>query len=565
MNKSTIKVMIDNIASPAFVADDRGNILLKNWHMRYIREKLHSPEFLHTSKMNLTYDEKLDDYSRRFHITNTDIVGFVYYVDTTDEGGIKERLSVYIFDNMIVKSNLIENVIEHIDEVVVIFNQYGVLERMNSICDKILPFKRKDVLGKNISELVDMGLVTEPIITRMIKSKDKIYKDIVYPNGKIISYTAIPIFGVNGNFKGGVLTGRDISRLINMARTVEHNDDTNIEYISVNSEVKKIKEMIERVAPSDATVFIMGESGVGKEILTRSVWKQSNRRNKPLVEVNCAAIPSELIESELFGYEKGAFTGANEEGKIGLIESADGGTMFLDEIGEMPLEIQTKLLRVLQEKCVQRIGGLKPKKIDVRFISATNKTAEEIANPEVFRQDLYYRLSVIPITVPPLRERIEDIKPISEFYLDLFNKKYKRKLKFAEDAFDVLNAYKWPGNIRELKNIIERVVILSPFEIVTGEQMGRAIGLGIENIFENIDEQTSNFVEPRNDEYNNDEKWSIIDISNVSNIEEAHLMVEEVMLKKAIAKCGNITKAAQSVGINPSTVYRKIKNGKLNL
>lgn len=564
MNKSTIKVMIDNIASPAFVADDRGNILLKNWHMRYIREKLNSPEFLHTSKMNLTYDEKLDDYSRRFHITNTDIVGFVYYVDTTDEGGVKERLSVYIFDNMIVKSNLIENVIEHIDEVVVIFNQYGVLERMNSICDKILPFKRKDVLGKNISELVDMGLVTEPIIKGLIKSKDKIYKDIVYPNGKIISYTAIPIFGVNGNFKGGVLTGRDISRLINMAKTVEHNDDTDIEYISVNHEIKEIKKIIERVAPSDAAVFIMGESGVGKEILTRSIWKQSNRRNKPLVEVNCAAIPSELIESELFGYEKGAFTGANEEGKVGLIESADGGTIFLDEIGEMPLEIQTKLLRVLQEKCVQRIGGLTPKKVDVRFISATNKTAEEIANPEIFRQDLYYRLSVIPITVPPLRERKEDIKPISEFYLNLFNKKYNRKLEFNEEAFDVLHVYKWPGNIRELKNIIERVVILSPFEIVSGDQIGCAIGLGIENILENVNEKSSNFVEPKKNDYNN-EKESIIDISQVSNIEEAHLMVEELMLKKAIAKYGNITKAAQSVGVNPSTVYRKIKNGKLNL
>lgn len=562
MNKSTIKVMIDNIGSPAFVADDSGNILLKNWHMRYIREKMRTPELFHIGKMAITYDEELDKFSQRFHITGTDIVGFTYSVDATDG----ERLRVYIFDNMVVKSNLIENVIEHIDEVVVIFNHHGVLERMNSICDNMLPFKRKDVLGKNIRELVDMGLVTDPIIERLMETKEKLYRDIVYPNGKIISYTAIPIFGINGNFKGGVLTGRDISRLISMAKTVEKNNDEDIEYISVNNEIQNVKDIIERVAPSDASVFIMGESGVGKEILTRSVWKQSKRSDKPLVEVNCAAIPSELIESELFGYEKGAFTGANQEGKIGLIESADGGTMFLDEIGEMPLETQTKLLRVLQEKCVQRIGGLKPKKVDVRFISATNKTAEEIANPEIFRQDLYYRLSVIPITVPPLRERKEDIRPIAEFYLNLFNEKYARKLEFAEDAFDVLYSYKWPGNIRELKNIIERVAVLSPFEVINGDQMVRAIGLGIENILDEINDKSDGFVKTQNMDHDIEEKnESIIDISQISNIDEAHRLVEEVMLKKAINQYGNITKAAKAVGVNPSTVYRKIKNGKLNL
>ena len=348
MDKSTLRVLINNLGSPAFALGENGEVLYKNRYMSYIRQRLNKPELYHFDEMDITFDDRLDDCSWRFHVTNSELAGFMYYVVASDG----EKISIFIFDNDIVKSNLIENVIEYIDEIVVIFNQDGILQRMNSICDQILPFDRKDVIGKPISKLVEMGLVEEPIIDRLILTKEKIYKDIVYPNGKIISYTAIPLFGSTGNFKGGVLTGRDISRIINLAKNLESDNSDSVEYISVNKEIEEIKNVIARIAPSDTSVFIMGESGVGKEILTRSIWKQSKRRDMPFVEVNCAAIPSELIESELFGYEKGAFTGANAEGKVGLIESADGGTMFLDEIGEMPLETQKKVIEsIARKKC----------------------------------------------------------------------------------------------------------------------------------------------------------------------------------------------------------------------
>lgn len=553
MDKSTLRVLINNLGSPAFALGENGEVLYKNRYMSYIRQRLNKTELYHFDEMDITFDDRLDDCSWRFHVTNSELAGFMYYVVASDG----EKISIFIFDNDIVKSNLIENVIEHIDEIVVIFNQDGILQRMNSICDQILPFDRKDVIGKPISKLVEMGLVEEPIIDRLIEMKEKIHKDIVYPNGKIISYTAIPLFGSTGNFKGGVLTGRDISRIINLAKNLESDNSDSVEYISVNKEIEEIKNVIARIAPSDTSVFIMGESGVGKEILTRSIWKQSKRRDMPFVEVNCAAIPSELIESELFGYEEGAFTGANAEGKVGLIESADGGTMFLDEIGEMPLETQKKLLRVLQEKSVQRIGGLKPKKVDVRFISATNKTMEEIQNPEIFRLDLYYRLSVIPLSVPPLRERIEDVGPICQYYMDFFNHKYGRKVQLMDEALKVLEGYKWPGNIRELKNIVERIIVLSPYEKISAEQMRRTLGLGTMG---NIDGTKISTVKMN---YASEEDNVVI--NDIMNIEDAYRLVEEFILNKAISKYGNVTKAAQAVGINPSTVYRKIKNGKLTL
>ncbi len=228
--------------------------------------------------------------------------------------------------------------------------------------------------------------------------------------------------------------------------------------------VEMLKKMIERVAASKTNVLIIGESGTGKELVARALHDLSPVKNGPFVAVNCGAIPETLIESELFGHKKGSFTGAVAE-KPGLFETADGGTLFLDEIGELPLTMQVKLLRALQDRAIRRVGGNETIKIDVRIVAATNKNVEEAVKKGTFREDLYYRLNVILIETPPLRERVGDIEFLADVFLKKFNDKQKRNLGgFTPEALEVILAHRWPGNVRELENIMERVVTLEPTE-----------------------------------------------------------------------------------------------------
>ncbi len=235
--------------------------------------------------------------------------------------------------------------------------------------------------------------------------------------------------------------------------------------------IEKLRQEIRRAAPSDSRILIIGENGTGKELVAREIHKFSRREERPFIKVNCAAIPTELIESELFGHERGAFTGAIRR-KSGMFEEADGGTLFLDEIGDMSLETQAKLLRVLQENEFQRVGGTLPIRYDIRFISATNKDLVKEIESGNFREDLYFRLNVIPIYVPPLRERSDDIPLLVHYFLKTFGDRNNKKLKRIEDAaITPLRNYPWPGNIRELKNLIERIVIMSDAEFLSRQEV----------------------------------------------------------------------------------------------
>lgn len=252
---------------------------------------------------------------------------------------------------------------------------------------------------------------------------------------------------------------------------------------------------VEKVAPTDATVLVQGESGTGKELIARALHNASFRNNKPLIKVNCAAIPRDLIESEFFGHKKGSFTGALND-KIGKFELANEGTLFLDEIGELPIDMQPKILRFLQEGEIEVVGGTALKKLDVRVIAATNRKLKKEVSKKRFREDLYFRLNVFPIIIPPLRDRIDDIPILVEHFVDKFNKAYSKKIKFIpEETMDKLNAYKWPGNIRELENLIERASILSNNETLEIPGFESTIQSSKQRIANNKDTMTLDMVQ----------------------------------------------------------------------
>lgn len=305
------------------------------------------------------------------------------------------------------------------------------------------------------------------------------------------------------------------------------------EFIGESDEIKKIKDLVKVVGQSDSKVVIYGENGTGKELVARLIHINSHRANNRFVELNCAAIPATLIESELFGYEKGAFTNAFSQ-KKGLFELASAGTIFLDEIGDMPLEMQAKLLRVIQDGKFTRIGGVETITVDVRIIAATNKNLEEEITKGNFREDLYYRLNVIPIYIPPLRKRKEDIPLLIEYFLSKLQNNNELRIKsFDPDALEVLKNFPWPGNIRQLKNIIDRINILNPSDVVTREFVSSI-----------LEGKTQINIDSYND-------------ADLKSLRESY--EKEIIISRLKKFNFNITKTAQSLDIERTNLYKKLK------
>lgn len=297
--------------------------------------------------------------------------------------------------------------------------------------------------------------------------------------------------------------------------------------------VQGLLQSVQYVAATDATVLITGESGVGKEVLTNEIHRLSKRTGEPFIRVNCASIPESLIESELFGYEKGAFTGAVKN-KPGMFELANGGTLLLDEIGELPKALQPKLLRVLQEREIMRVGGTKTIPVDVRLIAATNQDLAAMVRSGEFRQDLYYRLNLIPLRIPPLRERAEDIPLLVQHFLDEFNAKYGKKERVTDTAMQTLKLYQWPGNIRELENLLERLVIIGDETRITSSQISKIL---------TVPEQ------------------AVSAGAEVSGLGLKELMenYERELLQEALSRYGTTYKAARALRTSQPTVARKAK------
>ena len=352
----------------------------------------------------------------------------------------------------------------------------GVIVFINDAYTRTTGIRPEQVLGRRVSEIE--GLLYKGSVTgQVLKTKKRVNSmATILELGKEVLVTGTPVFDEAGNIKLVVTNTRDFPEL----KRLEHQLHTlteerkkvhqelaflrrqqagGRELVYRSEAMESVMELVRTVAQTDVTVLITGESGTGKELIASELYQGSARRDKPFIKVNCAAIPAELLESELFGYEEGAFTGARRSGKAGMFELADTGMILLDEIGDMPLTLQTKLLRVLQQRELIRVGGSRPVKLDLRVVAATNKNLREEVRQGRFREDLYYRLNVVPIELKPLRERQTDIPLLAERFCRDFCKKYGRDMRITPDGLQLLTEYPWPGNIRELENLIERLIV----------------------------------------------------------------------------------------------------------
>ncbi len=402
-----------------------------------------------------------------------------------------------------------------------------------------------ECIGRNMADLVNEGVFSRSGTLLALEQKERVTITIVPRSGKEALITSNPIFDEEGNIIMVVTNVRDITELKELQRRLEQVEGlhefykTELQHLKMqssqkmivkSSKMKELLNMVMRVAGVDSTVLIQGESGVGKELIAEIIHKGSGRKEGPFIKVNCGAIPENLLESELFGYDEGAFTGARKSGKIGLFELANNGILFLDEIGELPLGLQVKLLRVLQNKEIIRVGGGKSFKVDTRILAGTNQDLMEMVSQQKFRLDLYYRLNVIPITVPPLRERLEDTPVLANFFLEIFNQKYHMNKRFHKDVIDCFVEYDWPGNVRELENLTERLVVTTNDNLITTSDLPVAM----------------NMVLLRNDP----EKglWPL-----KQTVENA----ERQLLEKAYKRYKSTYQIAQVLEVNQSTVVRK--------
>ncbi|MFK2825272.1 sigma 54-interacting transcriptional regulator [Bacillus sp. B190/17] len=359
-------------------------------------------------------------------------------------------------------------ILDHsLDEIFVLDGEQRILY-VNKACERHYGLKPEEVIGKYNVDLFEKGYWKPSIVPEVYKRKKPCYiKQQTYIGAELMT-SAIPILNEEGEIELVVTTSTEL-KTYKMGKANKDDTESNSTHskteadrmITNSGKIRQILAFCEKVAPTDSTVLIQGESGTGKGVLAHFIHKISKRKNNPFLTINCAAIPEELLESELFGYAKGAFTGASKSGKPGLIEVADGGTLFLDEIGEMPLALQAKLLQVIQDKQFIPIGGSEIKKVDIRIIAATNQNLIDMVSAKRFREDLFYRLNVIDIHLPPLRERKEDVIPLTYNFLNKFNEKYHENKVISEECLNILIHYPWPGNVRQLENLVERLVVIS--------------------------------------------------------------------------------------------------------
>jgi PAS domain S-box-containing protein len=437
-----------------------------------------------------------------------------------------------------------------------ITDRLGNVVKLNKAAERITGCRAEEVLGRNVADLVAEGFVDESVTLEVLKRKTTV---TLVQNTKInkkVLATGNPILNPDGQIDFIIINDRDITALDRIRRELQDSKALIDQYRQELSELQQkefesiyflcrskamqtVYARAGQVAPFDSTVLISGESGVGKGLLAKEIHLKSTRANGPFIRVDCAAIVETLFESELFGYEKGAFTGAGPKGKLGLIEMADGGTLFLDEISEVPLAQQVKLLRFLDEKSFLRVGSSTPRVVDTRVIAATNKDLAREVGEHHFRKDLYYRLKVVGLEIPPLQGRDEDIVDLIHFFMAKFSEKHKIKKRLDREVLDALLHFRWPGNVRELENLVESLMVISPEETITLRDIPSDL----------LQETLGHPPVPLPD------TSPALLTRYVRKMEEEHI-------RQIVDKLGSQREAARHLGVNQSTISRKLRKSK---
>ena len=447
-------------------------------------------------------------------------------------------------------------ILDHYDELMTLMNQVkvgifitdgsGETIFVNDVCCSSGGLTREDMIGKTVYELVAAGHIKSSSTIRVLNSgkQEEMIQDL--GNGEQIYVTGAPIKSEDENIGLVITTERDITEVIELEKLLgqqENKYKTELEYLKRQNIVmwgnliaeddisKQLVDYALRIAKLDSTVLITGESGTGKEVYANFLYENGSRVGKPFIKINCSTIPENLLESEMFGYEEGAFTGANKGGKAGIFEMANHGTLFLDEIGDLPIHLQPKLLRVLQEKEILRLGGTKTIPLDIRVIAATNRDLKKQIEKGEFREDLYYRLNVMPIKIPPLAGRKKDIKKLAEYFLDVFNTTYNQHKTISDEAMEVLQNAAWRGNVRELENLLERLVITMEEDEITERDL-RVLDVDYNEMLPSIEGGTYKEIMER---------------------------YEKSLLKKMLKKYGKASAISREYKIDKSTLHRRLK------
>lgn len=437
---------------------------------------------------------------------------------------------------------------------ILIANGEGICYFVNESYTRDTGIDRKDIIGKNMKKLINPVWMKSSIVIEVMQNKSAVSMEHDTKNGKHILVTGNPIFDDDGEISLIVVNTRDLSYINSLKIQLENSQILNEKFLNifgipedertedtinygavvVNKRMRELYEVAKRVSTYNTTVLITGESGTGKELVARYIHRADPvRSKKPFIVVNCGAIPPNLLESELFGYEEGAFTGAVKGGKKGLFEQADKGVIFLDEIGEMEPQLQVKLLRALETKSIMRVGSATEKPIDIRIVAATNKELQEEVDAGRFRADLYYRLRVINLKIPPLRERIDEILPLAALFTNSFNELYGQNKKLTNDLILAMESHSWQGNVRELKNVIENMVVVSPNEYLKSSDLPWNAENGIVLSHEEDDQDLS--------------------------LKDALEKYEILVLQRAKEKWHTTEKMGQMLKVNQSTISRKLK------